>query len=323
MSRTIKEYLLVSAKGAFMGIANIMPGVSGGTIAYISGVYDEFINSVKLLGPLSLRNILKKNIKQFWGSINGTFLLALLFGMLASIFIFAKILSVLLVKFPIPVWSFFFGLIIASSAYLASKIKEWRIGTFLSIIVGIGITIVVTYFSPVANSGDPEYWYVLLTGAISICALSLPRISGSIILLLLGQYQFIISSVIYLRIDYLLIFGFGSLVGILAFSNGLTILLKKYYSRTVGFLVGVMVGSLNKVWPWKHTLLSHTNQYAQIIPDKQENVLPFSYFELTGKDPLLLYAILMIISGTLIVFLVESSYNKAKTDKMNSNEPNY
>jgi len=313
MSNTLKYYLSLCYKGAAMGIANIMPGVSGATIAYIMGIYDELISSIKSLNFGNIKGLFKKGLVNFWNSINGSFLLVLLIGLFVSIFLLAKLINYMLIKFPIPVWAFFFGLIISSALYLATKNSRWSFKNIISIFLGVGISVLVSYISPVANTKDPEYWYVFLSGVVSIFALILPRISGSLLLLIMGQYQFILSAVDNLRINFLLIFGFGSIFGLLAFSNTFGWLLKKYYNTTICFLVGVMIGSLNKVWPWKHTLLSHSNQFAQIIPDKQENVLPFSYFELTAKDPQLLYAILMIIAGILTIYLIESSYSKAKT----------
>jgi len=312
MSRSIKDYLLIALKGIAMGIANIMPGVSGGTIAFISGIYEELIDSIKLLNLNNLKGLFKNGPKYFWKSINGSFLLVLVTGILVSLFILAKFLNFLLLKIPIPMWSFFFGLILASAIYLALKNSSWNYKSIIAGILGIGIAFIVTIFSPVANSKDPALWYVFLGGALAICAIILPRISGSLILLLMGEYQFILSAVDNLKMTFLYVFGLGTIFGLISFTNAISWLLRKYFNITISFLVGLMIGSLNKVWPWKQTLLSHTNQFAQIIPDKQENVLPFSFYELTGKDPQLLYAILMAITGFLVIFLLESAYTKAK-----------
>ncbi|RLD81972.1 MAG: DUF368 domain-containing protein, partial [Bacteroidetes bacterium] len=168
--------------------------------------------------------------------------------------------------------------------------------------------------TPIPEVEDSPYWFVFISGMIAICAMILPGISGSFILLLMGQYKFILSAVTDFKISYILTFGIGAVVGLISFSNVLSWLLKKYHNITVAFLAGFMIGSLNKVWPWKHTLLSHTNQYAEIIPIKQENVLPNLFFELTGKDPHTLYAILMAITGFLVIFLLETTFNRVKED---------
>ncbi len=315
MSSLIKHYLQIATKGIAMGAANIMPGISGGTIAFISGIYEELMESIKSLNFKNLKGLFKNGLKSYWASINGSFLIILVFGILLSIFFLAKLINFLLVEFPIPMWSFFLGLILASSIYLATKNKSWNYKAIIAALMGAGIAYFVTIVSPVVNAQDPEYWYVFLSGALAISAMILPRISGSLILLLMGEYQFILSALDNLRMTFLCFFGLGTIVGLISLSNVLSWLLRKYFNTTVGFLVGLMVGSLNKVWPWKHTLLSHSNQFAQIIPDKQENVFPFSYYELTGKDPQFLYAILMAITGFLVIFLIESAYTKAKIAK--------
>jgi len=315
MNSSIKKYLQIVAKGIAMGAANIMPGISGGTIASISGIYEELIETIQALNFNNLKGLFKNGIKSFWQSINGTFLVTLVLGILLSIFFLAKLLNFLLVQIPIPIWSFFFGLILASSIYLALKIKTWNYKPILAAIIGGGIAYFITIVTPVVNAKDPEYWYIFLSGALAISAMILPRISGSLILLLMGEYQFILSALDNLRMSFLSFFALGTIVGLISFSNMLSWILQKYFNITVGFLVGLMIGSLNKVWPWKHTLLSHSNQFAQIIPDKQENVFPFSYYELTGKDPQFLYAILMAIVGFLVIFLIESAYTKAKLAK--------
>jgi putative membrane protein len=312
MSRSIKDYLFLALKGTAMGVANIMPGVSGGTIAFICGIYEELIESIKFLNFRNLKGLFKNGPKYFWKAINGSFLLVLVTGILGSLFLLAKFLNFLLLKIPIPMWAFFFGLISASAIYLALKNNSWNYKSIIACFLGIGIAFIVTIFSPVANSKDPALWYIFLCGALAICAIILPRISGSLILLLMGEYQFVLSAVDNLKMTFLYIFGLGTIFGLISFTNALSWLLRKYFNTTVAFLVGLMIGSLNKVWPWKQTLLSHTNQFAQIIPDKQENVLPFSFYELTGKDPQLLYAILMAITGFLVIFLIESAYTKAK-----------
>jgi len=327
MSRSLKDYFILACKGITMGFANVMPGISGGTIAFISGIYEELIESINALNFNNLKGLFKHGPKFFWNSIHGSFITTLILSVLIGIYILVKLLSYLLLKFPIPIWSFFLGLILASSIYLAIKInsQELKIKSILDnksrnfkIVVFFILGFVIAYFSaiftPVANSKAPE-WYVALGGALAISALILPRISGSLILLLMGEYQFILSAVDNLKMNFLLYFALGTVLGLILFTNALTWLLKKYYNYTIGFLVGVMLGSLNKVWPWKHTLLSHTNQFAQIIPDKQENVLPFLYYDLTGKDPQFLYAILMAITGFLVVYLMESAYTKEKLAK--------
>lgn len=315
MIRTIKDYIIISLKGIAMGAADVVPGVSGGTIAFISGIYEELIESIKSLNLKNVKLLFKKGIKTFWKEINGTFLLSLVVGIGISILSLAKLFHFLLDEFPIFVWSFFFGLIIASAIYVAMQIKGWNYKIILGIILGTAIAYFITTITPASESGAPNHLYILLCGMVAICAMILPGISGSFILLLMGQYKFILSVLSDMKFDYIATFGVGAIIGIISFSNILSWLLRKFHDITIAFLAGFMIGSLNKVWPWKHTLLSHTNQFAEIIPDKQENVLPNMFYELTGKDPQTLYAILLAITGFLVIFLLQSLSNKEKEEE--------
>ena len=315
MIRNIKDYIIILLKGMAMGAADVVPGVSGGTIAFISGIYEELIESIKSINLVNFKELFSKGFKQFWNSINGNFLAILFLGIAISIFSLARILHFLLDEYPILIWSFFFGLIVASAIYVAKQIENWDYKSILAIVIGTIIAYFITEITPVPEVENSSYWFVFISGMIAICAMILPGISGSFILLLMGQYKFILSAVNDLKITYIITFGLGAVIGLISFSNVLSWLLKKYHNITVAFLAGFMIGSLNKVWPWKHTLLSQTNQFAQIIPVKQENVLPNMFFEFTGKDPHTLYAILMAITGFLVIFLLETLFSKIKEDK--------
>lgn len=315
MSRNIKDYLIVSFKGIAMGAADVVPGVSGGTIAFISGIYEELIDSLKSINLHAGKILFKDGLKAFWKSINGTFLLSLAVGIGISIISLAKLLGFLLDKFPIFIWSFFFGLIVASTIYVAFQIKKWNYKIILSIIIGTIIAYLITALTPASESSNPAYLYIFFCGMVAICAMILPGISGSFILLLMGQYKFILSAISGIKLAYIATFGIGAVIGLISFSNILSWLLRKFHDITVAFLAGFMLGSLNKVWPWKHTLLSHTNQFAEIIPIKQENVFPQGFYELTGKDPQTLYAILMAITGFLVIFLLQSAFNRVQSEE--------
>lgn len=315
MIRNLKDYIIILAKGAAMGAADVVPGVSGGTIAFISGIYEELLDSIKSINLANVKQLFSKGLKHFWGTINGNFLASLFLGIGISVFSLAKLLHFLLNEYPVLIWSFFFGLIIASAIYVLKQITKYDYKIVLGIIAGTLIAWLVTEITPVPEVNSSPYWFVFLSGMVAICAMILPGISGSFILLLMGQYKFIISVVTDFKISYIITFGLGAVIGLISFSNILSWLLKKYHNITVAFLSGFMIGSLNKVWPWKHTLLSHTNQYAEIIPIKQENVLPNVFFELTGKDPHTLYAILMAITGFLVIFLLETSFRRMKEYK--------
>ncbi len=315
MVRNIKDYIIILLKGSAMGAADVVPGVSGGTIAFISGIYEELLESINSVNFTNLKGLFSKGFKSFWKSINGNFLACLFLGIAISVFSLAKLLHFLLDEYPILIWSFFFGLIVASAIYVAKQIKNWDYKRLIGIVIGTVIAYLITEITPVPEVEITPYWFVFVSGMVAICAMILPGISGSFILVLMGQYEFILKSVTGLKMSYILTFGIGAVVGLISFSNVLSWLLKKYHDITVAFLAGFMIGSLNKVWPWKHTLESQVNQFAKIIPLKQENVLPKMFFELTGKDPHTLYAILMAITGFLVIFLLETLFSRVKEEK--------
>ncbi|MBK5202813.1 MAG: DUF368 domain-containing protein, partial [Prolixibacteraceae bacterium] len=252
MKRTLKEYLLITLKGIGMGAADVVPGVSGGTIAFITGIYKELIDSIKSINISAIKLLLKGKIKLFWKAINGTFLLSIITGIGISIFSLARLMTFLLENYPVLIWSFFFGLIVASILYIAKEIKSWKAGTIISLMLGIITAYWITVISPAeANATN---WFIFLSGSIAICAMILPGISGSFILVLLGMYKFILGAVSDLNISVLSLFIFGAFIGIVVFSNLLSWLLKKYYAVTMALLTGFMTGSLNKVWPWKEAI---------------------------------------------------------------------
>ncbi|OQY04304.1 MAG: DUF368 domain-containing protein [Bacteroidetes bacterium 4572_117] len=318
MTRVIKDYIIILLKGMAMGAADVVPGVSGGTIAFISGIYEELIESIKSINLANIKILFSKGFKQFWSSINGNFLASLFLGIIISILSLAKLLHFLLEEYPILIWSFFLGLIVASTIYVTKQIIKWNYKIILAIIIGTAIAYFITEITPVPKVEDSSYWIVFFSGMVAICAMILPGISGSFILLLMGQYNFIISVVNDFKLNYILTFAVGAFVGLISFSNVLSWLLKKYHDITVAFLAGFMIGSLNKVWPWKHELLAHVDQHGKVITDKTENVLPNLFFELTGKEPYTLYAILIAIIGFLVIFLLESTFNRIKEDEISS-----
>lgn len=308
MKRTLKDYLLITLKGMGMGAADVVPGVSGGTIAFITGIYQELIDSIKSVNFKTLKLLLSGQIKSFWEAINGTFLVSLLLGIGISVLSLAKGLKYLLEHHPILVWSFFFGLIVASAVYVAKDIKEWKTGTFISLICGAVIAYFITIVTPA--EANTTYPFIFLSGAIAICAMILPGISGSFILVLLGMYKFILGSLSELNLPVIAVFLVGAAIGIVSFSNILSWLLKKYYNLTIALLAGFMIGSLNKVWPWKHVLETFTDRHGEIRPLIEQNVLPGNYFELTGNQAQLVYALLLAAAGFALIFVVEGLTKK-------------
>lgn len=243
---------MLSVKGMCMGAADVVPGVSGGTIAFITGIYDELINSIKSINAASLKMFFTGKWGEFWKMINGKFLLFLLAGIGISVFSLAKIITWLLVVYPVLVWSFFFGLVLASTWFVGKDVKERNWKTGLGFLFGAALAFYITVATPAETPS--HFLFIFLCGAIAICAMILPGISGSFILVLLGKYFFIMEAVKTLDLKVIAIFGIGACVGITSFSRLLSYALSHMRNITLAVLSGFMLGSLNKVWPWKETI---------------------------------------------------------------------
>jgi putative membrane protein len=310
MSRKTKSYLLLTLKGMGMGAADVVPGVSGGTIAFIAGIYEELVNSIKSINLDALKLFFSGKFAAFWKAINGNFLLAVVLGIGISIFSLAKGLEYLLHHYPILVWSFFFGLILASAIYVGGSIKKWKAGTIIAGIAGVVVAYFITAISPA--EANITWFFIFISGSIAICAMILPGISGSFILVLLGMYEFILGAVSDLNIPVLLVFIAGALIGIIAFSNLLSWLIKNYHNLTIATLTGFMIGSLNKVWPWKEVTETFIDRHNVVRPLTERNILPATYENLTGNQAWLTGALLLAIVGFGLIFAIESLTKKRK-----------
>ncbi len=299
----LKDYLLLFLKGVGMGGADVVPGVSGGTIAFITGIYETLLDSIRSIDKNAIQLILKGKFQLFWQHINGPFLITLFSGILISIFSLVKLIHYLLEHHPIQLWSFFFGLIIISAILVLKEIKKWNAGIIIAGIIGIAVAYFITSATP-ATSPD-NYAFIFLSGAIAICAMILPGISGSFILLILGKYEFIITAAKDFRIDIIAVFALGCVLGLLSFSRLISWLLKKYHCISISVLAGFMIGSLNKIWPWKQTLMTKMNRGGEIVPLIQKNLLPDQYQKITGNNPYFLQALLFLALGILIVVAIE------------------
>jgi len=299
MKRTINDYGLLLLKGIAMGAADVVPGVSGGTVAFIVGIYEELINSIKSINPTNLKLLFTFRIAAFWKAINANFLLTLVSGIGISIFSLAKLITYLLENQPVLVWSFFFGLVLCSTYFVAKAITQWDWKTYLFFVIGT----VGAYFITVATPTETpsNLFFIFLCGAIAICAMILPGISGSFVLVLLGKYFYIMNAV--KTLDFLVMFVFvcGAFIGITSFSNVLSFLLRKYHNTTIATLAGFMLGSLNKVWPWKETIETFTDSHGTIKPLVEENILPNSHlWEGLG----------LIVFGIVLVYVLEKLSQK-------------
>ena len=254
----LKKYLMVGLKGACMGAADVIPGVSGGTIAFIMGIYDEFVGSIASINAKAVRLLLKGQFKAFWKHINGTFLVSLIAGIGLSVILLAGLMQTLLTVYPIQTWAFFFGLIVASSIFILRGISGWKPRDILMLVLGGVMGVTVCTLSPTQT--PDALWFIFLSGAIAICAMILPGISGSFILLILGKYQYIMGTISGLvagenfggNLLILCVFLVGAAVGILGFSKLLHWLLARWNKETLLVLAGFIIGSLIKVWPWSN-----------------------------------------------------------------------
>ena len=297
MNRHLKDYALLMLKGMGMGAADVVPGVSGGTIAFIVGIYEELINSIKSINGHSLKLLLSGKLAAFWKAVNANFLLSIIAGIGISVFSLAKIITYLLVTHPILVWSFFFGLVLASTWFVSKDIKHWNWKTILSFVAGSLMAFFITVATPAETPSN--LLFIFLCGAIAICAMILPGISGSFILVLLGKYFYIMEAVKTLNISVILVFMGGAAIGITSFSRVLSFALGKFHDITIAVLAGFMLGSLNKVWPWKETIETYTDSHGVVKPLVEANILPNQFvMEAIG---------LMIFGFFLVYFIVKLS----------------
>jgi putative membrane protein len=302
------KFGMLVLKGMGMGAADVIPGVSGGTIAFITGIYEELVHSIKNINFKTISTLWRKGLPAFWEKANGNFLLAVVGGILISVLTLARIIEYLLVNHPILIWSFFFGLIIGSAIYVARSIGKWNIWTALSLLAGVAIAWIITSVTPAETT--EAYWFIFLSGALAICAMILPGISGSFILLLLGKYQFILNALNEARISVIAVLLVGAFTGIISFSHLLSWLLNKFHHLTIGILAGFMIGSLNKIWPWKITLETYTDSHGMAQPLLQDNVLPGRFVTETGGDPQVFWAALLAVAGFVLIFLFEGMSKK-------------
>jgi len=311
MAKQFKDYILITLKGLAMGAADVVPGVSGGTIAFIAGLYEELLSTIKNL-PVVFKDLFKTkfNLKLFWKNANANFLLALILGIGTSILSLAKLTIYLLEHYPVPIWSFFFGLVLASVWFVLREIKTWKVTYFIILALGTVAGFLITTLTPAETPED--LWFIFLSGAIAICAMILPGISGSFILLILGKYQYILTALTEANFPVILTFATGAIIGIILFSHFLSWLLKNFHAITVAFLGGVMFGSLNKIWPWKTVVESVVKPDGEIVPIVENNILPATYTELTGAPSQVLYAIIMLIVGLSVIFIIDSVASKMK-----------
>jgi len=304
MQRRFIDYLIISLKGIAMGAADAVPGVSGGTIAFISGIYEELITTISNVNVSLFKTLFQKGFKSFWTQLNGNFLLALLSGIIISFVSFMRLAKYLIENEPVLIWSFFFGLIIASIYFVGKQITQWNIPVIIGLLFGSLIAFYISTLPSMATNESSSFLF--FAGALAICAMILPGISGSFILVILGAYKTLSDALHDFDFKKLLFFVSGALIGLLSFSHLLKWLFKHYHNLTLAILTGFIFGSLNKVWPWKETLTWHVNSKGVKTPLIDKSVLPFDY----QGDHHLFLAIILIIVGFLTIFILEKVGSK-------------
>ena len=300
MQRSLLGYLIVALKGMAMGAADVVPGVSGGTIAFISGIYEELITAINNINFTSIKLLQKQGFKAAWTHVNGNFLVALFAGIAISVLSLAKGIGWLLTNKPVLLWSFFFGLVVASVLYVLKQITKFNLGVIVLLLIGAVVGYYITILPPLGTNLQAS-WFLFLAGALAICAMILPGISGAFILVLLGAYQPVLEAVEQRDIKTIFIIGAGAVVGLLSFSKLLKWTFANYKNQTLAVLTGFIVGSLNKIWPWKETLSWRTNSHGEEVPLLQKSIAPGAF----EGDPQILAAVLLAIAGFAVIFLLE------------------
>ena len=328
-SRSLTQYLIITAKGLAMGAADAVPGVSGGTIAFISGIYEELVTTISNINLSLFKTLKDKGIAAFWEQLNGNFLIALVSGIAISFVTFIRIAKYLIENHPILIWAFFFGLIIASILYISKQITTWNFKIIISIILGAALAYYITTIPSLASNDNP--YFLFIAGAIAICAMILPGISGSFILVILGAYKTLSDAVHDVDVKKLMLFILGAFVGLLSFSRILKWLYKHYENTTLAVLTGFIIGSLNKVWPWKETIsvfsketgsevmfntVSNTGTLSVLQKSTQDfdtykiiiekSISPNNYSLINNNaDSQLIYALIFMLLGFLSIFILE------------------
>ncbi|HET8801657.1 MAG TPA: DUF368 domain-containing protein [Marinobacter sp.] len=286
-----------------MGAADVVPGVSGGTIAFITGIYFRLLEAINAVPTALFRHLVRGEVRAFWSACDGVFLVCLLAGILTSVVTLASAISYALSAFPILIWSFFFGLIIASVWHVGRQVRRYRWSLLLPLLLGAGSAWWITTLS--GGQVSPSALVFLGSGALAICAMILPGISGSFILVIIGMYAPVLAAIKSADIGVLLLFMAGCLIGLLSIARVITWAFHHFHDPVLALLTGFMIGALNKVWPWKETLGWRVNSAGERVPVNEVSISPGTFSELTGQDSMVWLALLMAVGGFALVLLVE------------------
>lgn len=318
MRKFFPDYLVITLKGIAMGAADVVPGVSGGTIAFIAGIYQELLSSINKVDFSFFTTWKKNGFSTAWQQINGSFLMSLLIGIGISILSLSKLITHLLKTHPLLVWAFFFGLVVASIVFVGKQISKWQSSSILFLIIGAVIAYFITIAEP--TESPDGYFYIFLSGVLGIIAMILPGVSGAFILLLMGSYETVIGTIndfrngllslngelLWPAVTKLITFCLGALVGLKLFSKILTWMFDKHRNSTLALLTGFMIGSLNKIWPWKEIISTRINSHGEMVPFVERSILPNAF----DGDPQYIGVVTLMLFGFLVIFILEKAATK-------------
>ena len=300
----------VFLRGLLMGAADIVPGVSGGTMAFITGIYDELIDSIRAVDLQFASKVLKLDIAGAWRHVNGNFLLALLLGIATSIFSLARLISWVLENHPVPLWAFFFGLIFASAIVLLQEVEKWNFTRSVGLLFGVAVALFIA-LAPGAQL-DIGLAGVFLSGFLAICAMILPGISGSFILVLLGMYSVVLTALKSFDVTFILVFVVGAGCGLLCFSRLLHWLLHHFHQATMAVLTGFLFGSLAVVWPWKRVLSWVEDRHGELKAVQQQPVTPSDFLVYNGEDPQVVLCVALMVVGAALVWIIHAKSGRSQ-----------
>jgi putative membrane protein len=299
----MKNSLFLFLRGVAMGAVDLVPGVSAGTIAFITGIYVELVTSIKSFNGEAIRIFRANGVAATWEYLNGSFLVTLIAGILVSLFSLAGVMKFFLTSYPLPLWSFFTGLIVASVIFLLRQYPPNRPYSFALLCLGLLLSYGISIAPAVMVEGN--YITMFFAGSIALCAMILPGISGSFILVLLGLYPVFIDALVDVQLDLLAVFAMGGVIGLMLFSRLLSWLLDHYLNGVIATMCGFLVGSLSVIWPWKQVTETMLSQSGKTMVLASENILPYNYQSLVGQDPQTTACLLALLGGLSIVFGVE------------------
>jgi putative membrane protein len=310
MHKYFREYLILSLKGFAMGAANVIPGVSGGTIALITGVFEKLIHSLRSVDHIAMAFLLKGKFRSFSSHINFPFLLAVFGGGVLSVFTLARILAYLFNNFPVQIWAYFFGLIMASVYFVGKTVNKWTFPVSAIFLAGALLAVWISFMSPA--TGNDNFFYLVLSGMVAVCSMILPGLSGSFILILMGNYELVaIEAINQMRLDILIPVFIGIVVGLLAFSHFLSLIFRKFRDLTLALLTGFIAGSLVILWPWKHPV-HKIDEFGIIItkPDGTPVIQNYDRYLPESLTPEVAAAVMLMAAGCLTIWLIEKTAEK-------------